>query len=193
MNNNIGERIYLKLISVDEIDDRVMAWFVDTELMRYYTSSKKSITRETLINSILKGQEEGNVFTYGIYTSDYDKLIGTVKLGTIDKVHSTSDLVVLIGDREYLGKGLAVEAIKLGNQIAFNEFNIRKLFGGMYLSNTASIKAYTKAGWIIEGCLKGFYWVAGKNEDRVLVGCFNPNYFTDVEIMTIKENENRYI
>ena len=31
-----------------------------------------------------------------------------------------------------------------------------------------------------------------KNEDRILVGCFNPKYFSENEINTIKENENRY-
>lgn len=187
-----SESVYLKKISVDDITDRVMAWFNDQQLMQYYTNSKQAITKEKLIDSIVRGELEGNVFTYGIFVNGNDKLIGTIKLGPINKVHRTSDLVVLIGDRDYLGKGISVQAIKLGNQLAFEEFDIRKLYGGMYLSNTASIKAYTKAGWLIEGRLKGFYFVDGKNEDRLLVSCFNPNYFTPNELNEIKKNENRY-
>jgi ribosomal-protein-alanine N-acetyltransferase len=187
-----GERLYLKEISISDIDDTVMAWFDDDELMKFYTSSKNKITKEKLLSSIEEGKKAGNLYTYGIYINDIHKLIGTIKIGPIHLIHRTSDLVALIGDRNYLGKGLSVDAIGLGNQLAFEKFNIRKLYGGMYESNIASIKAYTRAGWLIEGRLKGFYVVDNKNEDRILVGCFNPKYFSEEVINKIKENENRY-
>src|SRR5690606_4896108 len=121
-----------------------------------------------------------------------DLLIGTVKIGPVNKKQKTSDLVTLIGNRNYLGKGLAPEIIKLGNKIAFEKHDIRKLYGGMYMSNIPSIKGYTRAGWIVEGRLKGFYWNEGKNEDRLLVTCLNPKYFTEEEIIELKDKESRY-
>jgi ribosomal-protein-alanine N-acetyltransferase len=187
-----GDRIYLKEINLNDIDQTVMEWFNDTELMKYYTNSRNKITKENLVASIEEGKKAGNLFTFGIYSNELNNLIGTIKIGPINLNHKISDLVVLIGDRNYLGKGLSVDAISLGNQIAFEKFNIRKLYGGMYESNIASIKAYTRAGWIIEGRLKGFYVVDNKNEDRILVSCFNPTFFSKDEIKQIKENENRY-
>jgi len=47
----------------------------------------------------------------------------------------------------------------------------------MFRGNIGSVKAYTRAGWVIEGVLKGQYLVDGKAEDRILVACFNPKYF----------------
>lgn len=187
-----GERIYLRKIKINDITDRVMDWFEDKELMEFYTNSKKTITKETLIQSIKNGEEKGNLYTYGIFTNAEDILIGTIKLGPINFNHRISDLVILLGDRNYLGKGLAVEAIKVGNELAFEEFDIRKLFGGMYESNVPSIKAYTRAGWLIEGRLKGFYLHEAKNEDRILVGCFNPKYFNEEEINELDNNQDRY-
>lgn len=187
-----GERLYLREIALTDINDTVMSWFDDAELMRFYTSSKQKITKEKLLNSIEEGRKVGNLFTYGIFTNDTDTLIGTIKLGPIHFIHKTSDLVALIGNRDFLGKGLSVDAIQLGNQLAFEKFDVRKLYGGMYASNIPSIKAYTRAGWIIEGRLKGFYWVDEKNEDRILVGCYNPKYFSEEELKKVKENENRY-
>lgn len=193
MKKYISERIFLQEIRIDDVDDRVMRWFEDEELMRYYSNSKNKITKESLIDSIELGKKTGNVFTYGVFDFITSMLIGTIKVGPINHVHKISDLVVLIGDREFLGKGLAVEAIKLGNELAFREFSIRKLFGGMYESNIPSIKAYTRAGWIIEGRLKGHYYVQGKHEDRILVGCYNPKFFSNEEIDEVKQNENRYL
>jgi RimJ/RimL family protein N-acetyltransferase len=193
MKRYVGERIYLNEIRQTDITDDVMKWFEDEDLMRFYTSSRQKITKDKLLHSIEDGKAKGNLFTFGIFTIEDDTLIGTIKLGPIDQVQKTSDLVTLIGNRNFLGKGLSVEAIKLGNKLAFTEFDIRKLYGGMYESNIPSIKAYTRAGWLIEGRLKGFYWVENRNEDRLLVGCFNPEYFDQKEIDQVAEDQKNYL
>lgn len=191
--NVTGKELYLRKITAEDITENVLSWFNDKDLMKFYTNSKIQITREILLTSIENGERNGNQFTYGIYHIEDQKLIGTIKLGPINFNHKTSDLVALIGDRNYLGKGLSVEAIKLGNKLAFQEFDIRKLYGGMYESNIPSIKAYRRAGWIVEGRLKGQFLVEKNSEDRILVGCFNPMYFSSNELEELKRYENRYI
>lgn len=176
-----GENLYLRKIKFEDITDEFMLWFEDDELMKYYTNSKNKITKDILCKSIEDGKNAGNSFTYGIFFKENNECIGTIKLGPINHVHKISDLVVLLGNKKYHGKGLAVEAIKLGNQLAFEFYDLRKLFGGMYENNISSIKAYTKAGWVIEGKLKGHYLENGKPIDRIEVGCFNPKYFPNNE------------
>jgi ribosomal-protein-alanine N-acetyltransferase len=192
MKEFTSERIIAREIQVQDIDDRLLSWFEDPELMKFYTSSKNKITKEKLMDSIRQGKENGTTFTYLLMNKVNNKSIGTLKLGPINLAHRTADLVALIGDRSSVeGRGVGTEAIALGNAIAFSEYDIRKLYGGMYASNIASIKAYTRAGWVVEGILKGQYLVEGKNEDRVLVGCFNPEYFSESEIEEAKY-ENWY-
>lgn len=189
---NSKNKIFLKEVHEDELTEEVMSWFADEELMKYYTNSKVAITKDKLVSAIKAGKENGNQFTYGIYILETDKLIGTVKIGPINFTHKTSDLATLIGDRNYLGKGLSSEAVRLGVELAFEKFDLRKLYSGMYESNIASIKSYRRAGWIIEGRLKGQFLVDNKSEDRILVGCYNPKYFDKQMINKIKQNENRY-
>ena len=193
MKKYSGDRVYLNEIEKKDITEDVMKWFEDKDLMKFYTSSKQTITKDSLLHSIEEGKSKGNLFTFGIYTVVENILIGTIKLGPIHPVHKTSDLVILIGNRDFLGKGLSVDAIKLGNQLAFEEFDIRKLYGGMYESNIPSIKAYTRAEWLVEGRLKGFYWENDRNEDRILVGCFNPKFFKKEEIEEVAANQKRYL
>lgn len=177
-----GANLYLRKLNVSDIDDNFMSWFADDTLMKYYTNSKKIITKESLIESLNEGERQNNSFTYGVFFSENNHCIGTIKLGPINHAHKISDLVVLIGDKNYHGRGLAIEAINLGNKLAFEVFDLRKLFGGMYASNLSSVKAYLKAGWVAEGILKGHYWNNSKQEDRIEVGCFNPKYFSKQEI-----------
>lgn len=95
----------------------------------------------------------------------------------IDTINMTSDLVCLVGNRKFAGKGLAKKSIKVANQIAFSNHYIRRLQGGMYADHIASYKAYTGAGWKEEVRFKGYYWVDGKAVDRICVSCLNPKYF----------------
>jgi RimJ/RimL family protein N-acetyltransferase len=170
------------------LNDKVLTWFQNPDLMRYYTNSKNEITKENLLNSIIQGKKDGNNFTYFIVHTETETIIGTIKLGPINKVHKISDLVALIGETGF-GKGIGTEAISLGVKLAFEKYDIRKLFGGMYESNIGSIKAYTRAGWIVEGKLHGHYLNNETNEDRILVGCFNPKYFTKGEIINAKSKQ----
>jgi ribosomal-protein-alanine N-acetyltransferase len=181
-----SERLHLVKFSENLLDERIMSWFQDANLMKYYTNSKTEISKDILLEYINRGIVNKDNFTYFIVHTDTDNIIGTIKVGPINKIHNSSDLVTLIGDSRRYGKGIGTEAIALGIKLAFEKYDIRKLFGGMYASNIASIKAYTRAGWIVEGILTGHYLNNGNNEDRILVGCFNPNYFTKEEILKAK-------
>ena len=165
-----SERIYLRLLNRQDINDEFIAWFSDDSLMQYFTNTQTKITREKIINTFMNSVTKSyDCWLFGIFYKENNKLIGTIKVGIINRVHNISDLVVLLGNKKYHGQGLAVEAIKLGNKLATDFFKIRKLFGGMYESNIASIKAYTKAGWKVEGILKDYYQVNGRLEKKVLV------------------------
>lgn len=168
--------INLRLLSDADIDEEYISWFSNSDgHLDFFTGSGRVFDKKTLLEDFYKGQTSNKWFYYIIEADN--KKIGNVKIGPIDLKNKTSDLVCFIGDRNYLGKGLATKAIALANQIAFEKYDIRRLQGGMYSSNTPSIKAYTKAGWTIEATLKGFYWLDGKATDRVCVVCFNPRYF----------------
>jgi RimJ/RimL family protein N-acetyltransferase len=171
-------RVLLRELAEDDIDDRYIAWFDrDDRHLDFYSGSGRTFSRETLLKDLRDSKASERIFYYAVVDRASGLVIGNIKIGPIDPVHRTSDLVVLIGDRAFLGKGLAKEAIELGNAIAFRDHHVRKLCGGMFAAHAASVKAYLAAGWVIEGKLKGHYIVNGKPMDRILVACFNQQYF----------------
>ncbi len=162
-----------------DIDTEYCQWYENSDgHLDFFTGSGRKFTREILIDDYEKGKSSGRWYYYIIETLNRER-VGNIKIGPIDLVNRTSDLVCLIGNRNFLGQGLGVEAIKLGNKIAFEELNIRRLHGGMIKDNVPSIKAYTRAGWTIEGTFRGYYWINGKSVDRICVSCLNPSYFKD--------------
>lgn len=172
------DRIKLQLLTKEDITDEFVSWHTE-EHTTFFSSSKRTFKRETLLAELEDGLAAGNLFQYGIYHIEDQKLIGTVKLGPINKIHMTSDLVTLVGDKNYLRMGLASEAIKLVNAVAFGEHKLRKLFSGMYRGNVGSVKAYLNGDWVIEGILRNQYLDGTDEHDRILVACFNPAMYTD--------------
>ncbi|RZK53030.1 MAG: N-acetyltransferase [Hymenobacter sp.] len=172
-----SDNLRLRPLREADLDEAFLSWFQDEDLMRFYTNSRQQHTRQSLWHNISQGATAGTSYTFAIEDRASGTVIGTIKLGPINHDHRIADLVVLLGDRRFHGRGLAVEAIRLGNALAFQEFDIRKLFGGMFETNQSSYKAYTRAGWVEEGRLKGHYLVDGQPVDRLLVACFNPAYF----------------
>lgn len=170
-----SERLYLRELVEADINDNYLNWFKDEKVISFLEA--KNLTRESVLEYMNYGITTGTYFMYAICDKQNDKHIGNVKVGNIDLKHNISDLVTVIGDTNYWGKGLGTEIIKLGNQVAFEKHNIRKLTGGMYEDNIGSIKAYTRAGWVIEARFVGHYQLNGKIMDRVAVSCFNPKYF----------------
>lgn len=172
-------QVYLRELTEDDINDNYLKGFANDDVDSFLEVDGKSLTRQDVISYIRQGKESKSYFMFAVCLRENDQHIGNLKIGPINYKHMLGDLVTVIWDRAQWGKGLATEAIKLGNKLAFEQFNIRKLNGGMYAGNVGSIKAYTKAGWIIEGTLQNHYLINGKLEDRVIVSCFNPCYFPD--------------
>ena len=155
-----GSRLFLQEMRPEDITESMMAWFQDSDLMRFYTNSGRKIDK--------------------------------AELGHINWRHRVSDLATLIGDKRFHGKGLAADAVALGTRIAFDVLDLRALHTSMYVSNIASIKAYIKAGWVVEGRIRGYYMVDGRSEDQVLEGCYNPLYFSEQEIMDLRTKSSMY-
>lgn len=172
-----GENLYLRELSPQDITEEYLTWFKNNEVTSFLEVNGQSLTKQMVVDYIDEGKSTGNYRMYAICTNDSNKHIGNLKVGPINKKHLVADLVCVIGDQKYWGKGLATEAIGLGNKLAFEVFGIRKLHGQIYADNIGSIKAYCKAGWIIEGVIQGRYWVNNQPMDQVLVSCNNPKFF----------------
>lgn len=173
------QAISLRPLEECDIDDEYVSWFTNEDgHLDYFTGSGRTFTRDSIVEDFRKGLKERRWFYYLIENNTGMK-IGNVKIGPIDLVNKTSDLVCLVGNRDFLCKGIASRAISMANEIAFKEYDIRRLHSGMFEGNVGSITAYTRAGWFVEARMKGYYWSNCTSEDRVCVACLNPRYFPD--------------
>jgi [ribosomal protein S5]-alanine N-acetyltransferase len=168
-------RVELRPLQAEDITDRYIAWFRDPDVIRYLDSSH--FEKEDTLRYLQHGLETRSYFMHAIIDRATDTHIGNLKIGPISWKHGVSDLITVIGDSAYWGRGYATEAIRAGINLAFTTYRMRKLSAGIATGNEGSLKAYTRAGFVVEGVLKGQFIIGDTIADRIEIGCFNPDYF----------------
>lgn len=171
-----GQLVALRDLTHDDITDRYLSWFQDGTVTQFL--SARNLRREDVLAYMDEGRKTGKFYMLALCDAATGLHIGNVKVGPIDRENGTSDLVTVVGDRSFWGKGLATEAIALATQVAFKQFDIRKVCGSIIGNNVGSVKSYTRGGWHIECVRKNQYLVDGVLQDEIFVGCFNPESAT---------------
>ena len=120
--------------------------------------------------------------------------VGLIGLLCIDFQHKKAEYYVIIGDRRYLGCGVAGRASKLLLEYAFGELGLNRVYLYTEINNTAAVRSYEKIGFKREGVLKNDLFSKGRFVDRYIYGITRKDFYRvdDTPIQNIAEiNGNR--
>ena len=165
----VGERIYLRTLSSEDVGDNYVKWMRDEETVRFLESRCKTDTLENLREYVKAINESRTDFLFGIFLRENDVHIGNIKVGDVDYVHQHGNVGIMIGDKSSRGKGCGRESIQLVTKYAFEELNLNSLIAGIYANNTGCYKAFLNAGYNEAGSLKKHLFYNGKFVDKILV------------------------
>ncbi len=168
-----GTRIYLRMILPQDADRKYLAWMNDVQVNRFLESRLQKWNIQKLKRFITEINKSKNYLFLAIIDKDSNRHIGNIKLGPIHSAHRFADIGILIGEKDFWGRGFATEAIKLLKGYSFNTFKLHKLTAGAYSKNTGSIKAFKKAGFKIEGKRPKHFKYGSNYMDEILLGCIN--------------------
>ena len=98
------------------------------------------------------------------------KIIGICDLFHFDETARTCELGIVIGDKDYWGKGYGREAIHLLLQYAFQYRNQHKVWLSVNANNVRAMKAYQACGFVEEGRQRSHVWSDGRYVDLFLMG-----------------------
>ena len=176
-----GERLSLRDVVPEDASEAYASWMNDFDVNRYTESRFTRHTRESIrlyIEAITS--TETNLFL-AIIAREGERHIGNIKLSDIDRHHGTAEVGIIIGDKSCWGRGYGCEAIDLLAGYAFATLGLRKLTAGFYVTNTGSIGAFEKAGFVAEGVMKAQYISNGKVIDGVRLGRVRPPSMAEAE------------
>lgn len=141
-----GERVYLRELDVSDASIEYSNWLSDPEVNKYLTS--RNLTIEEIKNFIKEQKDNPNCLFVGIFVNENDKHIGNIKLEPIDFKRGKATFGILIGDKNYWGKGIGKEAMNLIIDYAFDNLNLKEINLGVAINHVGAIKLYEKLGFV---------------------------------------------
>lgn len=132
-------------------------WLNNTEINQYLESRFIEHSKKTIAKYITELNESKQDYLFGIFDKELGKHIGNIKIGPVNPIYRRAEVGLLIGDKNYWGKGIASKAIGLICDYSKNELDLHKLEAGCYADNIGSLKAFLKSGFVIEGQLKDHF------------------------------------
>lgn len=173
-----GEKIYLRTLEASDAEQ-----MLDLQLRNMDFFAKYSSTRNedfyTLkyqleaINSNKVRQEKDEKYSFGIFLSSTDELIGSISLSEILRGSLQSCFIGYTLDKPHNGKGYMTEAVRLLVDFGFKELKLHRIEAGVMPHNLGSIKVLEKAGFQKEGIARKNVEINGRWEDHQILAIIN--------------------
>jgi len=162
--------IFLRPLEERDINNIYISWFADAGVTKFLKA--RNISAVDSLNYLKKGKETGLDYIFAICLSSSNLHIGNIKIGPIKRKEGISDLVTVIGGKNYWGKGIAAIAIKKAVDLGFKKGGLRKFSASINSLNIGSIKAYIKGGFIKKGVIPNYFY----NDINNIISISNKNF-----------------
>ena len=167
-----GETIYLRALGSGDVNSTYLSWLNDVETTKDLLAGRYPSTLQQLDDYVQRATSDPGTVMFAICSRKDNTHIGNIKLDHFDAVDGTCELGLLLGNKDYWGKGIGEEVCRLTLQYAFNTLNIRKVLLAVYSNNPAAIRLYEKLGFVHEGKLRQHLFCQGEYIDKLYMGLF---------------------
>lgn len=169
MNLN-SERLYLKLLSMNELNGNYISWLNDKEVCKYNSHGEVEYTKEMAASFIKALENDKTKEVYAVYLRETNVHIGNISIQQIDAKNKNAEIAFLFGEKEYWGRGYAKEASEILIRRAFKDLSLHRLYFGTNVDNIAMQKLGERLGFVKEGVLKDAQLKNEKFNDIVIYG-----------------------
>ena len=172
----IGRKLVLRPFEPLDIGEEYLRWLNDPEVTRYLGVGKEPVTMESVRQYVERFQNSTTDLLFAIIDRQTNRHIGNVTLNHIHRVHGTADTGMMIGNKEFWGKGYAFEAWVLLMDYAFSQLGLRKIIAGAVAGHQGSLSVLRRIGFREEGVLREEFFLEGRYLDTVRLGLFEPEF-----------------
>ena len=108
---------------------------------------------------------------FAVYQLAGRRPIGNAGLRDVDHRRRTAEFGILIGERDFWGKGCGTEATRLVLDYAFTALGLNSVGLDVAEYNSAGKRGYEKAGFREVGRRRQLSWFAGRLWDMIIMDC----------------------
>lgn len=181
-----GKNVYLRAIEHSDLD-QLHKWSNDESITRMLGGWNFPASMQDQLKWFNSLNIKSNHQRFSIVSPKIG-LIGTANLVDINWKDKNATHGMLLGDKNYRGKGFGIDTIMTIMKYGFEELGLNRLDTTIIEYNKPSIEVYTgKCGWKIEGIQKMWYFRENKFWDKLFLG------ITKDEYLKLIKNNNYWI
>jgi RimJ/RimL family protein N-acetyltransferase len=184
-----GERIRLRRDERSDIP-KFVEWLNDPEVRRYLLLSMpiSQAAEENWFENMLKLPAHEQPFGIEIRQvvaesgSDGWQLIGNCSFMEFNWTARSAEVGLFIGDKSCWNKGYGTEVMRLLLRVGFETLNLNRVFLRVDEDNKGGIRAYEKAGFIHEGCIRQGTYQNGEYRDMLLMSVLRSEWTLEKQV-----------
>ncbi|SHE68142.1 GNAT family N-acetyltransferase [Flavisolibacter ginsengisoli] len=173
-----GERILLRPLEEKDLNKTYLQWLNDEEVCQFNSHAIFPYTLERMqayYNSLKLNYQSDVVLA--IINKSNTEHVGNICLQSIDWIARNAEFAILLGNKEYWGKGIAQEAGLLICDYGFKRLNLHRIYCGTSARNTGMQKLATKLRMKQEGIRRESMFKNGAYMDIVEYGVLKKEFY----------------
>ena len=147
------ERFVVRSSTPADASERWCDWSGDPEIMGPLNVPARRMTKLDLQRYIANFDDD-NAYLISVFTKAMSQQAGFFMVET-NKQHATANFNLVIGDKQYWGKGVVNEVRAALLDEFFTHRGIEKAYGTPLARNFPAVFNYKAQGWKLEGVLRG--------------------------------------
>jgi len=175
----LGQKVRLRAIERDDLPTFVR-WFNDPEVRHYLTAyMPMSLAEEEKWFEGQLQKQDGRIFAIEVIDGDQPIHIGNVGIHDVDWKNRAAEVGIVIGEKDYWGKGYGTDALKTLLRFAFQEMNLHRVQLRVHDYNARALRCYEKCGFQHEGRQRQALFRDGEYHDVLLMGILAGEFQTE--------------
>jgi len=175
-----GKRIRLRAPEREDIPHFVQ-WLNDPEvrfgLANYLPMSTPE--EEKWFESMLSRPAAEHPLTIEIQPQGKWKAIGNISFFNIDWRVRSAEVGIFIGEKEFWNQGYGTETMQLFLKHGFETLNFNRIFLVVFENNPRAIRAYEKAGFVLEGRQRQAMFMDGEYIDVLMMSVLRRDFSSE--------------
>jgi ribosomal-protein-alanine N-acetyltransferase len=163
----IGSLVYLRHPTQEDANGGWHEWFSDEEVTKYLDSQQWPNSQERQQEYLKTANSSSNI-TLSVVSKSSDKHIGVVSLRSMNLIHRSANVSIVMGEREFRGGAHSLDAFSLILRVAFLRFNLRNLVSYYAEPNEASRLLHRVFKFCAAGVLSDSMFIDGRWENVII-------------------------
>lgn len=152
-------------------------WLRDPEAIAYSLSAFQSLqTTQQIDQWFAATLQQASSLNLGIYLAETNALIGYAGLVGISPTNHTAEYFIFIGEKAWWGQGVGTAVTKQIMRIGFTNYQLNRIMLTVSELNKGGVKAYTKAGFVVEGRLRQACCRQGVFHDKLVMSVLKADW-----------------